>query len=149
MRWTSALTALGVAATIGCRDSVSPRAPAGTYALRSIRGEALPAQEFENAFVTSMIVADTLRLRADGTGTQRRIAIYVGGTASPQHVDATTELHYVVGNDRIEITFVCPPNASCVAGPHVIGTLTLSGFTVSWALGARVPQDFAAIDEGS
>lgn len=132
------LVALGAAA---CSDPLGPGDVAGIYALRSAGGQSLPATVTIGSF-SFVILADTLHLRPDGSGRHARISQNPGGP--PQRFDI--DLRFETLNGRIEITFMCPPNALCTAGPHLIarregsglradeGSLVLAYRSVPWAL---------------
>ena len=65
-----------VASTVGCADSVSvaPQDFVGEYVLTRVAGESLPTSIFTTDF-SPTVVADTLRLRADGTGSRMRLVV--------------------------------------------------------------------------
>ena len=135
------LAALGTAA---CGDPAGPADVADTYVLRSIAGNALPAVAYTTPGLTSRVLADTLRLRADGTGSATRTAVL-----DPPAADAgvpytvTSDLTYAVVGGRVQVTYACPPNASCVAGPHLVARREGGGLVAERALAERVPQVYA------
>jgi hypothetical protein len=130
-----------------CRDITAPLDYDSNYTLTSIAGEPLPAEEFHSDFVRVVTVSETLRFRPDGTG--NRISVEQVeepvGTA-PEEMRFDTPFHYVVENGRVQIAFDCPPNASCVAPPHMLGRLTSDGIRFDFVLGARVPQQYLKVE---
>jgi hypothetical protein len=159
-----------VASTIGCADSVSvaPQDFVGEYVLTRVAGEPLPTLIFSTDF-SPTVVADTLRLRADGTGSRMRLVVLSPGTSrSPRlgfgselatkatmdsGVDTTirltsvaaTNLTFEVVGGLLAITYVCPINADCAPPPHAIGVRTSVGLTVTREGTARVPEEFVLI----
>jgi hypothetical protein len=117
--------------------------------LQSVDGDPLPAVTYEDGTVSFHLLADTLRLGADGAGSQ----VYVSRRdwADPARADevsiTTSTLGYRVRDRRIGVTFNCPTlfdagpqgwggeaarsliggdsvlGTSCLPGPHLIGLL--------------------------
>ena len=146
-RWLI-ISAMG--STIGCADSVSPQDFVGEYALTRIQGDPLPALMFNNN-ISPTIVADTIRLRADGTGSRDRViaasllrsALPVGSTPPTA---TRTDLIFKVTGGVLAITYVCPPNANCTPTmPHAFALRTASGLKITHETGARVPEEFVAV----
>ena len=54
----------------GCESVLEPAGGAGTYVLESVGGRPLPAVVWHDELVRATILADTFRLRSDGTGTR-------------------------------------------------------------------------------
>jgi len=126
-----------VASTIGCADSIWPQDFVGEYVLTRVDGESVPtAMSYQEHSPT--VVADTLRLRADGTGSRTRVYVLspatsltprlgVGSKLATQAtmasgVDtgivaltrvAATELTFEVVENALAITYVCPIDADC------------------------------------
>jgi hypothetical protein len=139
-----------LAAALGCADSVSPHNVVGEYVLTRIHGEALPAAVLDNGLVTTVVVADTIRLRADGKGSRTRVMVFTGfATALAVNVNAptvaATELSFEVVGNMLAITYVCPLNANCSPGPHAIAERTDPGLTITHEGAARVPQEFVSV----
>jgi len=137
---------LSLVAALSCGEPTAPLDTGGTYALVRIAGEALPAPSFESEFVRVASVADTLRFYPDGTGSSavvQRVELPPGG--APEEMRFASPFHYRVDGVRVEIDFDCPPNASCVAPPHMVGRLTSTGIRFDFVLQSRVPQDYASV----
>ncbi len=131
----SLLTAL---LAMGCSDSNAPGLPGTVYVLQSIDGQPLPAPYAENLQLPDRMFADTLVLRDDGTG-ESRIVIEesLGGLKDHQ----VQQLTYS-GTTHIEITFICPPAALCIAGPHLAGDASAGGIVFSVSKVTRAPLVF-------
>lgn len=135
---------------LACVDTLSPAGVAGVYALRNVLGESLPAVSSASSEVTVRVFADTLRLRANGSG--RAISVidietHVDGIRSGITRNEGT-LRYRTTGGRIEVTFDCPINASCVALPRLVLRPTGLGLRAEYAIGARVPRLYARIVAG-
>ena len=127
-----------VALVMGCSDSLSPLEVAGTYVLRTIDGNPLPATLAISGTHTDysiMVVADTLVLTPDRSGMLITIQDIVhdesGGEV--ERVRADSHLSFRTTGDQLEITFLCPPNAlmNCAPGPHMTARLASGRLSVS------------------
>jgi hypothetical protein len=140
------VTALALLAS--CGEPTNPARAAGLYVMRLVEDDALPARVFENESVRSTIVADTLRLRPDGTGTHVGVArtdfLYVADRG-PETSRYSQELVFRVVGPRVEIGFICPPNANCAPPPHLVAMLRDDGLQVEYAGGSRVPQRYERV----
>src|SRR5512145_681788 len=56
--------------SLACESSLSPDAVAGTYVLRRVGGDLLPAVLYTTEYSRVRVWADTLVFRADGQGTR-------------------------------------------------------------------------------
>jgi hypothetical protein len=119
--------------------------------LRTVAGDALPAVLVTNEFYETRVFSDTIRLRADQTGTQtsvhEAIPLAPGIPAEGLLVYSASFQYEIGGKNRIEIGFDCPPNANCIAPPHLVGTVTADRLRVSWTpqLVGRDPLEYARI----
>jgi hypothetical protein len=125
---------------IGCgNDPIAPSEVAGTYVLLSIDGNALPAAAGYQgpADGAVIVIADTLRLAADGSGSLVRVEQPFPDPSSVERFEST--LHYHTTQGGLEITFDCPPDALmlCVAGPHITARLGATGLIATRLLGTQ------------
>jgi hypothetical protein len=134
-----ALSLAALLATACSDEPLAPSAVAGTYVLLSINGNPLPAPAgYEGPADGSVIViADTLRLAADESGSLVRVE--QPGPDPSSVVRHESPLHYKTTEDGVALTFECPPEALmlCVAGPHLTARLSASGLTAIRPLGTR------------
>lgn len=119
-----ALAALLTAAS-ACDSPVEPGDLAGTYALVQVNGAPLPAVTFEEPHLRIERLSDVLQLKTDGTGRQVvQLRTTHPATGKPPEVETVTwELGFAARDARVEISYFCPPNALCIAGPHLTGRL--------------------------
>lgn len=128
---------------VGCdSDPIAPSDVAGTYVLLSINGKPLPAPPDDRIWVDTRpeVVADTLRLAADGSGSSVRVQEMIEPIGDDTTVfRVESPLHYRTTEGGIAITFDCPPNAlmSCVAGPHITARLSATGLVATQNLGSE------------
>lgn len=114
----------------------------GTWALRSIDGVMLPAPWAQNEALVSRMTSATLLLRADGTGTWHAVIEETpGGTLLTEDADVT----YTRDGANIAISFTCNDLADCIAGPHLVGTWSDTGLTITTSLVTRAPLVFEAV----
>ncbi len=109
-----ALLVLLAAISLACDDPLRPADVAGTYVLRTVRGEPLPALLWQGDRAEMRIFADTVVLNADGTG---REVSHLQFSDPSRTIRARSELplSFEVHDDRLEGAYLCPPGATCLA----------------------------------
>jgi hypothetical protein len=135
---------LGAGLAAACTEPLGPDGVLGGYALQAVAGQPLPAVVDSSSDFIVRVLADTLRLGNDGRGARVRIAEYryPTGIAPTDTVRWDGQLGFRIVEGRIEMTFVCPADALCVAPPHIVAWRTSDGLRSSFDLGQRVPQDY-------
>ena len=136
----------------GCGSSSDPDPTANsTYVLTRVSGDALPTELASNEVGQTRVYADTVRLAADGTGSSSGVTEFVPlapaiPAVGPQGY--SRPLHYRVGTNRIEIDWDCPPNANCIAPPHLIATVHNGGLQVQWGpqMRGREPMEYVRVE---
>jgi hypothetical protein len=123
--------------------------PAGLYVLRSLAGSPLPV--VGNQAANLVVIGDTIRLHAGGTGVETGVELVIDATLPEGEHKRSYEraFDYRLKGSRIEVEFPCPINAFtiCAAAPHYVGTLTPEGLELSYALYYRPPLVFERIEE--
>ena len=122
-----------LAGTLSCSDALAPPLEGDLYSLQSIAGVSLPARFAQLGPEGENIVADTLALRPDGTGTRR--TRYEYPRLEPQSTQSS--FTYTRSGDRIEIRFPCPD--LCTDGPDLSGTITSAGISIDQSDYLRTP----------
>jgi len=146
----SLITILCAVLPLACGEPLSPGDVVGIYALQRVASEPLPAVLFTNDYVTVRVFADTLRLSLDS----RRMRVFVGvsepaGAGQPvEPLRWESAFGFTIIGDRIEVAFACPPNANCVAPPHLVLERTPDGLRAEFALGERVPLIYDRVSDG-
>lgn len=135
--------------TVGCRESLSPAGIAGTYVLERVGDDPLPAEVFRDTHGIVSIVADTLRLRANGRGSfaSVRIIDLVGVEAPRIPNRLESSLTFRVVGSRIEMEFICGPNALCAPGPHLTARQYARGLVVEASLVADAPLHYRRLPD--
>src|SRR5687767_1941519 len=119
-------------ATTGCGDATSPDDFAGSYRLERYEGLQLPALVSKTSFGTVSIIDEQLFLSDNGEGVALTTFREVNQVMPQGKLhDFTRRLDYVLRGSRIEITYECPPNANCIAGPHAVGELVNGGLSLA------------------
>ena len=111
-----------VLAVVACSDTTGPDHFAGSYRLERYEGAALPAVTYQAGTTSVTILRQSLMLGEEGTGVATSTTRVVDPT-TPQGSENTFSslLRFEVRGGKIEITYVCPPDADCIAGPHLVG----------------------------
>lgn len=124
-RLPSALALAAVLSLAACDSPTEPGEVAGNWALASIGEMTLPAVTMDDANGRAETLADTLRLKADGTGTRIGIQRYRGPNATAWNPTTRVErpVVFTLRDGRLEITSVCGPLELCAPGPHYTGSL--------------------------
>lgn len=135
-----------VALLAACDDPLSPRDVAGTYVLRSVRGQPVPAVLGDGEGWQRRLLADTLRLNADGTGSEALLLEYTGQYAS-ESGRSDWPLLFDVNDGRLEGAYLCPANLLCldVAAP-LRGRFTRTGLQLEVGYFGDVPLEFVRVD---
>ena len=126
-------------------DSPSEPAPtlnANGYVLQSIDGVPLPAPWAPSGTVTSRMRSATLTLHEGGTGTWHAVIEETPGGAT---ITEDRDLTYVLDGTHLEISYQCNDLGSCIAGPHLVGSLTSHGLTITTSLVTLAPLVFEAV----
>ncbi|MGQ0712893.1 MAG: hypothetical protein ACT4PJ_04080 [Gemmatimonadaceae bacterium] len=139
-----ALVCIVIATGLACDDPLGPEDVAGTYVLRTLRGEALPTVIWESETTVGRLVADTLRLNADGTGIEISHREITGdlGTRSER---SESELQFEIRDDRIEGAYICRGLCLGVIIP-IRGELTRDGLRLEVGRHGPGPIDFVRVD---
>ena len=124
-----------IVAAIACDTQVAPLGR-DYYALQSVAGVPLPAPYATNPYYNGLLVADSIMFRDDGTGS--RFATYQEENSTSRY-STVESFHWSRNDNRISITFVCPPTASCIAGPHLKGVIDETSMTITESVVMRHP----------
>jgi hypothetical protein len=126
----------------GCTGGTEPLR-GDIYVLQSIAGVAVPAPYTKTPSANGRIIADTLAFDIETFGTRR--TVYEGANGPADVHSEEIRFSYLRTGDSVSINFVCPPNADCMPGPHLVGTFTATGLTIDTSALTRVPLVFARI----
>ena len=133
---------------LGCGSPLSPTDVAGTYVLQRIATDPLPAELFRNEDVAVRVIADTIRLRADGTASTAgatELEWLHDGAAPRERSSSESAAHFRIVDGHIEVTWICPINANCVEGPHLIARRDGDGLRVEHVYQASGPLFYTRI----
>ena len=152
---------VGLAMLAACDDGPGPTAVGGlrvlgsseaTYVLKSIAGDPVPAIALHNEYTSYWILADTLRIRRDGSASQTTVAYYgnpsaAGPNTSESPVRMDLDLRYNLNGERVEVAIHCPIEALmlCLPAPHYTGTLSSSRIVLENVLGLRTPMVYERV----
>ena len=141
-----AIASVLLAAGMACDDPLSPEDVAGTYVLSSLRGESLPAVLWETETSEARLLADTLRLHADGSGTDVWLYEYTTALGPlPRRLEHLLE--FEVNDGRLEGAYVCPPGTTCLLSLEVIrGVFTPEGLRLEVSRHGEGPIDFVRVE---
>jgi hypothetical protein len=149
----STAVALSMLSTLAaCRGSLGPEQMAGTYVLERVGSDPMPAVILREEQALVRVIADTLRLDADGGGSfvsLQRIELANPDAAPRAASRIESALTVRVVDARIEMSFVCPINASCAAGPHLIGRVDRGGLRVEDMLVTGAPRYYRRIEDSA
>ena len=124
-------------AIISC-DSPTEVVLGPTYVMRSIANDPLPAPWAPNDAVSGRILGSSMMISDDGKGLW--FATYEGEGGQTYHQDSG--FAYTRDGNDIAITLTCPPNASCIAGPHLVGRILEDGLRITTSNVIRTPVVF-------
>ena len=143
---TALLTLVAFSAQ-ACSDVLGPEDFAGTYQLERYEGMALPAIQSRVGAMTFLIVSQRFVLGDNRKGviltTWRTVN---DGAPQGPDVSSSSEVGFVVRDGHVEVTIVCPPNASCIAGPHYVGGRVAGGLALAWPASSKPASIYKRID---
>jgi hypothetical protein len=103
----------------GCSDNTLD---GERFILISLDGYALPAVEFDNGDQRFVVEAETLVFSPAGRGHRsRRVRVEDSGRITSTTLTGSIDFTYELEGVDVTVTFDCPFNADCVAGPHLVG----------------------------
>jgi hypothetical protein len=127
-----------VALSLSCGESAGPEDAPGTYALRRVARDPLPAILYDNEIYAVRVISDTIRLRADGTGTISGVREAVPLHEGLPHKGPMNEwivIRYRAVGDELEIEYDCPVQSNCAPPPQLIARRSSGGLTARWGPG--------------
>ena len=137
-----------VALTLSCSGDLGPAVGPRTFVLRQVEGDPLPTVLASNEFGSIIVYSDTIRLRADGTGTISGVRAFEPlqpGIPIEEPTWGTADIRFQALRDRTEIEYVCPINANCAPPPDLIAAQQGPHLRVIWGpnLRGRSPMIYA------
>ena len=146
------ISAILIVLALACSGDVGPGTlVSDTYVLEEVDGDPVPAVLYSNEYSEIYAVSDTIRLRANGTGTisgVRSTESLLPGIPAQEPTWGTADIRFRRVLRGIEIDYVCPANADCAPPPHLIAVERGDRFDVSWApsLLGRSPMIYTAVE---
>ena len=132
MRQRLVRSVIALLSMAACSDPTGPGRFAGGYRLDRYEGMPLPAITYQSGATSATILQQSLMLGEEGTGVAGWTMRFVDPIAPAGTENTFSQaLRFEVRNGMIEITFVCPPNADCIAGPHLVGGRVDGGLALS------------------
>lgn len=151
------LPAVAFVLAASCSSGTEPRVR-DTFVLQSVAGEALPTLEYINGACGTTLVADTIVLFEDGTGTRitaRDVPSYAGAVdpitcepaaSSPRKRSVTRAgFRYQLDGNAISFNFPCNDTASCTPPSVQAGTLSQDGLVVDVSYTGRTPLVYVSL----
>jgi hypothetical protein len=134
----------------GCRTSDvdgPSHALHGTYVLQTVSGAPLPALANGAHMTDFIIVVDTLYIDGKGDGIEVMVASRPG-VAGVERQKVTFKLS-IGAEDVVIVNYFCPDGglASCLAGPHHVGRLTVLGLTYESSAMYRSPMVYRRVSD--
>lgn len=122
---------------VGCETTLDPDTFVGSYTL--VEGGAV----LRNPEVRASILSDSLWLHRDGTARRvTRELLEYADSARDTTLVFEAPYEYRVDGTRIELAYVCPPNAVCTPPPHLWGEISTAGLILRDAFDPRVPLQY-------
>jgi hypothetical protein len=116
---------VALAGATACDDPLSPQDVAGTYVLSTVRGESPPAVVWESDGMRMRLLAGSIHLNADGTGTE--IWVYEFTNALLTRVESWEDrFQFEIRDRKLEGAYVCEGLCLGVVRP-IRGVFTLRG----------------------
>jgi hypothetical protein len=129
------LAALSVVLASACSNSLAPGELGDEYTLISVAGDVLPTALYTTEVGTLRGLSQSIRFGPTGTGSITETTELVpaeSGAPGAGPTQTTLGFHWAEVSGRVEITYDCPPNANCAAGPHLIARVDGHALGVTW-----------------
>jgi hypothetical protein len=147
-RLTTGLLASLLLGTAACSsDPLRPVDVAGIYALQQVGSDPLPTVLYESEYARVHVLADTLRLNADGTGIRTSVLTTEPlreGIAGSDGERVERQLYFELAFGRVLVTFVCPPNANCAPVPPYVARRISNGLLLD---AGRAPLTYTRVSD--
>lgn len=137
------LLALVVPAVLACESGFLPQPEtevAGTFALEG-------PVVLQWASVRATLLADTVRFKSDGTLVRSGRTHYDYDTFRDTTVSSAFPYLHRTEGFRVELEYVCPPNALCAPPPHLWGTIAGESLVLKAAEDPRATLRYRRIQE--
>ena len=121
--------------TSACGDSLAPGELGQEYTLVSVDGDILPTALYTTPSGTLRVLSQSIRFGPKGAGSITETVELVPPGADEPTAGATQTtfgMHWAEVDGRVEIEFDCPPNAQCVAGPHLVASVDRQALRATW-----------------
>jgi len=140
------LLALAIPAVLACESGLLPQPQPeveGTFVLDVTDGPAV----FQRTSLRIMLLADTLRFKSDGTAVRSGRTHYDHDTFRDTTLNTTAPYRHHTEGMRIELEYVCPPNALCSGPPHLWGAISGKAAVLHAAEDPRATLRYRRISE--
>lgn len=143
---TRFLLALVVPAVLACESGLLPQPEpeaAGTFVLDVSAGPVV----LQWASVRATLLADTLRFKPDGSLIRSGRTHYDYDTFRDTTLHSSFPYLHRTEGFRIELEYVCPPNALCSGPPHLWGAISSNALVLHAAEDPRPALRYRRISE--
>jgi hypothetical protein len=124
---TPLVSIAAVVALLACGDPVAP-VSGRTFALKTVGSSPLPVVGWHGDTFTAMLVGDTLRFNADGTGSE--VVVYrfeAGGPLEDQGQIDRYHIEWTQTGSTIQFVAGCAPEMLCISAPAYTGSIGADG----------------------
>lgn len=147
LRFRSNLAAVAPVAILAAscteRGVVDPAETVDQWVLVSVAGDPLPART-RAGDTTSLIRSERLVFLEDGSGALVSSYRTLASSGTPMDRTGRSTFRWRRNNDLVEIFLTCPPNAACIVGPHIRGSVDGNSVNVVWVgTVLRAPWQYA------
>lgn len=127
----------------GCGEGPSDTLGVAEFELVSIAGQPLPAPSVLALDGRPLVVMVSSRIRflPNNRGVEQARQQYPVAGQPTEEQDVDLPFRYTLSGTVIRIHYDCNDTGSCIAGPHLVGTLEAGRLVFDQALG-RVPLEY-------
>ena len=147
---TPRLAGLLVVLTLACGDSLAPGTLGQAYSLATVANEPLPTALHVTESGTIRVISHFIRFGPKGSGSLSETREFVPlDPHAPREgpVQFDIGIQWIEIDGRIEVEFDCPPDANCLAGPHLIARVDGHDLRATWGphVSGRTPLRYEEV----
>jgi hypothetical protein len=137
---------LALAAGQACSDPTGSDRFVGTYQLTRYEGQTLPVTLQQTSAGSVSLIGERLVIGDNGKA-HKSTTVHEVNAQTPlgAALSFAQQYAYVIRGSRIELTFICPPDADCIFVSPIVGERSGSSLSLSPAASSKPASTYARV----